>query len=192
MDDAQPRKLSNKGSTPRRAEREALAERLYTEAFPIGVECALLGVDGDAAEDIAQKVAVALSLRVRQRKAPPVNLERYVRRAVWLNVIKHHDTLRHREQPFDRYERRRKRVQREWMHPEAEYDLRVTEATLRQAMEALPDARRRLVELIVLDGMKYEEAAKECGIAEETVHKQMTRALGSLRRALVAPREERT
>jgi len=171
--------------------RQALAERVYKAAFAVGVEVALLGVDGDTAEDIGQNFAVKLYDRVLKGGAPPADMRRFAARTVWRDVVAYHEALHNRKRPFDRYENKREREQREWMQPEAEYDLRVTEDTLRQAMEALPDGQRRLVELTVLDGLSYAEAAQECGITVGTVRTQMGRAIRTLRRALLAPREER-
>lgn len=196
MDEIRKGQFSSGGVRKRpRATKAANAEHLYTKVFDLALVYALYAVDGDTAEDIAQDIATELWRRLTKRgsrQRVPADIEAYVARAVWQAVVTHHESHRKREGRGERFETRRERAQREWMHPEAAYDLRVTEGALRRALRALPEAQQKLVGLIVLDGLTYARAANECGIAVGTVRVQMSRALGSMRRALVAPREERT
>jgi RNA polymerase sigma factor (sigma-70 family) len=166
-------------------------ESIYKKAFAIGMELALNWVLGDVAEDLAQKVAVELYWRLMKGEPAPGNLRDYVRRAVWFNSQKHYKRLHARKRPFERFELKRANVRREWMHPEAAFDLGVTEEKLRSALLALPKGQLDVVQLIVIDGRTYAEAAEELGIKEGTVRVQMARALKRLRRALLGRREEK-
>jgi RNA polymerase sigma-70 factor (ECF subfamily) len=181
---------TRKGEAGKQREPAASHEAIYKKAFAIGVELALNWVLADVAEDLAQKVAVELYWRLMKGEPVPDNLRDYVRRAVWFNSQKHYRRLQVRKRPFERFELKRANVQREWMHPQAALDLGVTEEKLQRALVALPKRQLELVQLIVFDGMAYDEAGEQMGIKGGTVRVQMARALKKLRRALLGRREE--
>lgn len=58
------------------------------------------------------------------------------------------------------------------------------ESLLWNAIDRLPDGRRKMLLMHKRDGMKYSEIAEELGVSERTVRNQISRALRSLRRGL--------
>ena len=54
------------------------------------------------------------------------------------------------------------------------------------AIEMLPEERRRILHMVCMEGMKYQEVADCLGISINTVKTQMGRAFQFLRRALGA------
>ena len=55
---------------------------------------------------------------------------------------------------------------------------------IQNALDALPEACRKIFLLSRMDGLKYHEIAEKLGISEKTVETQMSRALKSLRERL--------
>ena len=55
------------------------------------------------------------------------------------------------------------------------------EARLWEAVEALPEMRRKCLLMAKRDGLSYKEIAQELGIAEHTVRNHISRALETLR-----------
>lgn len=71
-------------------------------------------------------------------------------------------------------------------HSEAEQiAIAERDARLWQAIDALPDARRRIFLLAKRDGKKYQEIAEELQLSVKTVENQMGKALKSLRETAV-------
>ena len=54
------------------------------------------------------------------------------------------------------------------------------------AIETLPEERKRVLHMVCMEGMKYQEVADRLGISINTVKTQMGRAFQFLRRALGA------
>lgn len=55
---------------------------------------------------------------------------------------------------------------------------------LYQTIEALPEDRRRILHMVCMEGMKYQDVANQLGISVNTVKTQMGRSLQFLRKEL--------
>ena len=55
---------------------------------------------------------------------------------------------------------------------------------LYRSMESLPEERRRILHMVCMEGMKYQEVADQLGVSINTVKTQMGRSLQFLRKAL--------
>ena len=55
---------------------------------------------------------------------------------------------------------------------------------VREALEALPDEQREVLELAVLEGLPYEEIGLRLGVPEGTVKTRVSRARARLRRGI--------
>ena len=55
---------------------------------------------------------------------------------------------------------------------------------LYRSMESLPEERRRILHMVCMEGMKYQEVAAQLGVSINTVKTQMGRSLQFLRKAL--------
>jgi len=74
--------------------------------------------------------------------------------------------------------------------PAEELHAAETEERVRRALEALPERRREVFELVRFHGLSYGEAADALQISEQTVANQVSRALQELKRRLADPLEE--
>lgn len=66
-----------------------------------------------------------------------------------------------------------------------QYELKETGSLLQKAIRQLPDQKRRVFELIHLDGLSQEEVARQLGIATRTVRWNLVSAINGIRDFLI-------
>jgi RNA polymerase sigma-70 factor (ECF subfamily) len=138
--------------------------------------------DPDDADDLMQD-SLERAISRRHQFRPGTNLR------AWLFTIvrnRHYDTLRGRQRrgwhaPIESYEARLRT-------PARQLD-RLDMRDFRRAFFALPRADRRILYLIGVEGLSYEQAADRLGVANGTVKSRLSRARDRLRTAAFGPAE---
>jgi len=133
--------------------------------------------DIPAAENTVQEVFLRV-WRDRQRLDPSANVKAYLYTAVRNESLK---VLRHAEVEDRHADGLTVASPRT---PEDEWRDRSTACAVHQAIEQLPDRRRRIFQMNRFDHLTYAEIAQVLEISIKTVETQMGRALASLRDAL--------
>jgi RNA polymerase sigma factor (sigma-70 family) len=156
----------------------------YEEAFAIGVEIGERLVPYDVAKDLSSKMARSLHRQLLQGKAPPLDLRSWVATIMLRGAARHRKEERARARKFEQYEIKRTLVKREWMHPEAAFDLDERQEEVKRAFDELSEMQLKVLILTRLQGLKYKEVAHELGISLNTVRTHKDRAIKKLKELL--------
>lgn len=95
-----------------------------------------------------------------------------------LNVVKHVN-IREEYKQFNESERQYDEQNQEDRSGEFELERKIAEA-----IESMPEVRKKVFKLSRVDGLKYREIAEQLGISVKTVEIHMSKALASLRKDL--------
>lgn len=164
----------------------------YEAAFAIGVELGPRLVPPDDADDLAGTLARRLHRQIMRGESPPGDLRGWVARGLLRAAARYRKAERSRARKFQRYEFKRAKVQREWMHPEAAFDLDEQQDDVRSALDELSEMQLKVLTLIRVNRLTYKEVAQELGIDLGTVRTHKDRAIRKLKRALLPRRKETT
>ena len=172
---------------------EAEVRRIYLDALERAVRHAAVHVPRDEALDIGHYVAAAVA---RRCASPTMNgpgqsafgsineIDAYVHRSV-LNRLREIWRARQRRTVAERaYQNERAAVAPAWAQPGADLESRELHDAIEAAIDALPEAQRKVFLLIRRDRRSYKEVAAQLGIAVGTVHTHLSRANAALRDAV--------
>lgn len=134
----------------------------------------LLG-DAEEAADVVQECFVDFWAN-RRFNSLRGSLENYLYSAVKHGCLNYLRNTRRREDKHD--------VIREELYDEEEGGDPELVEKLYRSMESLPEERRRILHMVCMEGMKYQEVADQLGVSINTVKTQMGRSLQFLRKAL--------
>lgn len=127
-------------------------------------------MDEELADDIVQEVFVGLWTKGKMMKSD-IPLERYLFTSVRNLCIDYHRKLN----IVDRYQKHLLETEAFVMFPceegESERELR-----MKRVFAELPEMQRQVLELSVVEGLKYREVAERLKISEGTVHTHIKRA----------------
>lgn len=132
----------------------------------------------DEAEDIVQDIFVNVLLKKQETKI--LNLKGYISTAVKNASLKRIRRTRH----IDRGTENNREFSAS--HEEQMIDLE-NRIKVQRAIASLPEKRKKVFELCVLDGCKYEKAAVSLGISVNTVKFHLKKAYKDLRVSLGDP-----
>lgn len=133
--------------------------------------------DTFAAEDIVQKFLVQFWMTKRYRTLP-FGLDKYVFQAIKFSSLNY---LREKQ----RHKNLHEKVLIETVDEEQTDDQRIAILELvYQAIELLPEERRRIFFMVFVDGLSYQEVADRLHISKNTVKTQLGRSLKFLRDTL--------
>ena len=164
----------------------------YEEAFAIGVEIGEKLMPADPADDAAAMIARSLHRQLVKGKAPKDDLRSYVASAMLHAAARYRKEERARARKFEQYEIKRSEVKREWMHPEAAFDLEEKQEDVKRAFDELSEMQLKVLILTRLQRLKYKEVAQELGISLNTVRTHKDRAIKKLKELLgVRSKEKR-
>lgn len=134
----------------------------------------LLG-DAEEAADIVQECFVDFWAN-RRFKGLRGSLEHYLYSAVKHGCLNYLRNMRRREDKHDW-------IREKLYDEEQAIDPELVEKLYR-TIEALPEERRRILHMVCMEGMKYQDVANQLNISINTVKTQMGRALQFLRKEL--------
>ncbi len=156
-------------------------EQLFDKYYNVLCNFALSFVnDDDLAEDIVQETFVKF-WETSKNKDIKESAKSYLYMMVKNRCLNHIEHLGSR----DKYK----------LHIESTSDLSVVEEDidvferkekLYQAIEELPESRKKIIQLSCVDGLKYSEIAEDLGISKNTVKTQISLAYKYLRSCLDA------
>lgn len=151
--------------------------RLLYDSFYNSLVSFATQVVGEAEEaaDIVQECFVDFWVN-RRFSSLRESLECYLFSAVKHGCLNYLRNTRRRENKYER-------VRDELYGEVAEENLELIEK-LYLAIEALPEERKRILNMVCMEGMKYREVADRLGISINTVKTQMGRAFQFLRKEL--------
>ena len=124
--------------------------------------------DAQVAEDAVQESFVYL-WNHRQQINPALSVEGYLRTSVRnyvFNYIRHQNILQKREEEIIR-------EQEAMGRDEEEEDLSVKIRVIREVVDSLPEACRKIFVMSVIEGMSYTDTAEKLGVSVNTVKSQV-------------------
>ena len=135
--------------------------------------------DADAAQDICQKVFIALWEK-RAEINPNQSIKSYLFTSVKNRCLNHiRDNKKYRSKVLDLDCANFETAEAEDNFAESDLKEKIA-----KAMNSLPEKCRQVFEMSRYQGMKYREIAEELGIAQKTVEAHMSKAMKSLREQL--------
>lgn len=162
----------------RAGDEQAMVDLLEEAWAPLLRYVRRLAGDAEAAQDAAQEAFVRLWERRESWKAGTTRglLFRIARNLV--RDDQRREEVRRRRQGEVRVHGSTPRT------PAEELRTRDIQQRVREAVAALPEARREVFELVRCDGLSYRDAAEVLDLSEQTVANQVSRALKALRSQL--------
>lgn len=133
--------------------------------------------ESEEAKDIVQECFVDFWVN-RRFSSLHGSLEHYLFSAVRHGCLNYLRNTRRRESKYEQ-------IRDELYSEESDENSELIEK-LYQAIEMLPEERKKVLHMVCMEGMKYQEVADCLGISINTVKTQMGRAFQFLRRALGA------
>ena len=135
--------------------------------------------DTEAAMDIVQECFVRFWQHKRILKVGD-QLDKYLFQAVKFESFNHVRNTRRRSAIREKAAREISLVEEERFEKETDYF-----EQLYQAINRLPEERKKIFMMVCVDEMKYQEVADRLNISRNTVKTQLTRALSFLRKELI-------
>ena len=144
-------------------------EKLFKEYYrPLCLYALRFTLDTDAAEDIVQECFTALLSHKADKPVPYLYASVRNRSLMWLRSRKPMEEL-----PED-------------LPMEEAIDRSLEDSRLWDAVEKLPEQRRKCLVMSKRDCMSYADIAQELGISQNTVRNNISKALDTLRHTLPA------
>lgn len=136
-------------------------------------------MDEALADDVVQEVFLGLWNKGKNMQGS-IPLERYLFTSVRNLCVDHHRKLN----IIDKYQKHLIESEAMVYFPYTEEESE-REAKVKKLLSELPDMQRQVVELSVVEGLKYKEVAERLNIAEGTVHTHIKRAYKYIKTHLV-------
>ncbi len=163
------------GAGDRSAEDE-LAERFRRRVLAMSVARTR---DGEAARDLAQEILLSVLQALREGKLRQEDrLSAFVHSTARNRINSYLQSLRQRQEQPDLPERPPVES------PEESFEQAERAALIRQALGRLRPQDRKILLLILVDGLKPREIARRLGLGPELVRKRKSRALQRIRQAV--------
>ena len=168
-------------------EQQIADDRLIADIATLARRFATHIVDDDAAEDIAQDVALQCLIVIREGRwrIDAAEVPDFVRRVVRRKAVDRLRRSQARERRHDDYARET-HASPTWMSPELAYEERELAELHALALGRLPARCRRTYLMVRDEGETYESAASRLGVRPTTVSAHVVTAHTHLRRALAS------
>lgn len=156
--------------------------RLYKQVYPGMVSFGRRYLAPHDAEDIAQEILSGVWVRWDLFPAE-ARVERFFLSAMHRRVMSE-QRARYAERAALDVDTLRSLANERSPDPVAEVESWELASAIERGVVAMPEARRKVWRLIRDDGLSYAQAAQALGVSQNTIRKQMSRALSGLRDVL--------
>jgi RNA polymerase sigma factor (sigma-70 family) len=159
------------------------SRRVYVDALQRAMRHAAAHVDRDDARDIANYVAAKVVERTTESEQL-LSVDAFIHRAVVNRLRDLWRSRRTRETAEEVFHEERSALAPAWSQPGVDLESDELHQVIARAIEAMPDAMRKVFLLVRRDERSYKDAAVSLGIGIGTVHTQLSRANALLRLAV--------